>query len=79
MAPAEAVDHEHALASFEHEQFDTAVAGAAVAREVEKQMVGGSGGRGHVGDHKSPGARSQPQVSDRVLTVLSVKGVEVFA
>ena len=79
VAPAEAVDHEHALASLEHEQFDTAVAGAAVAREVEKQMVGGGSSRGHVADHKSPEAQSQPPVSDRVLSVRSVEGVEVLA
>ena len=36
MASAEAVDHEHAVASLQHEQLDVAVAGPAVAREVQK-------------------------------------------
>ena len=48
VASAEAVDHEHAVASLEHQQLDIAVAGPAVPREVEKQMVGGGDRRAHV-------------------------------
>ena len=48
VAPAQAVDHEHALAPLEHEQLDVSVAGPAVAREVEQQMVGGGNRRAHV-------------------------------
>ena len=48
VAPAEAVDDEHALASFEHEQLGGSVAGPAVAREVQKQVVGGRNRRAHV-------------------------------
>ena len=48
VASAEAVDDEHALASLEHEQLGVSVAGPAVAREVEKQVVGGRNRRAHV-------------------------------
>ena len=48
VAPAEAVDHEHALAALNDEQLDVAVPGPTVAREVEQQMIGGGNRRGHV-------------------------------